>query len=481
MASLPQEHDEEFRAEGIKVLKLLLPDVAPSDTSVSPESRISNKMRALADLGRKHGFKSYNPHWMGLDIYTLILMEKMNQSCIINNSVNVLTRSGGHLGFGLGMLIGETYPLNNLENIGNELKHCIRRGNEVICIPLTLQTPLDDEEDEDEVVKKYAVHSNLLIYRPGLKIVERYEPHGAALNVEVNSQFNVDLNETLREIFEDDLKQYIGNVKYIESDESCPSDEFKGAQYLEDLAGHEKGDGNGSCAMWMLFMMELVLLNPKETLFNIQYMMSDHSFVGPAFMRNLVRGYIIQVEDAIDKLIQTLRRLENATTDADGHPLLPFQYPPVTPLMNSELTNEQVADAHKAQLVKFFSTERDRLSAWFLRTKLLLESRNEPYEDYDESNGLNNEDDGNEEDYESSKKQKRPLVGYVINDGLLNGSNDDSDYGPINYDTDNGESPAAEEPKRKDKKKKKVKKSLYEEYDIEELKSQGLSGPIRSV
>ena len=134
------------------------------------------------------------------EINYILLMKKHNVSCIKNNRADGIDSV---LGLGIPVFNGLHAILP--EDLGTQLRGCIQRDNRVIVIPIGLPG-----------------HANLLIYRPTLVKVERFEPHGLFLNSNAQHATELKTNAYLKELFETKLTRYIGPVDYIPPSETCP-------------------------------------------------------------------------------------------------------------------------------------------------------------------------------------------------------------------------------------------------------------------
>ena len=94
----------------------------------------------------------------------------------------------------------------------------MKRGSKLIFIPLSISTVAD-------------AHANLLIYRPDVKTVERFDPHGSQTEMfgdeGENEDMNRDLNDDLNELFETKLRPALGSYtpKYVHAEPSLPCQE----------------------------------------------------------------------------------------------------------------------------------------------------------------------------------------------------------------------------------------------------------------
>ena len=131
------------------------------------------------------------------------------------------------------------------ELIIDELKKCITEGTEVIVIRLGIV--MDDFFGAGG-------HSNIIVFRPKIGVLERFEPHGSFLrprDPKQITQLNLFVNDGL-----DYIKDYLFQqvtpdipIRYVSSDSVCP---WFGPQALSN-------DRIGFCTVWSTMMVNLIL------------------------------------------------------------------------------------------------------------------------------------------------------------------------------------------------------------------------------
>lgn len=114
--------------------------------------------------------------------------------------------------------------------------------------------------------KKYSeYHANMLIYDKYNDIMYRFEPNGCIVELELWYE-----HKDFDKQFESLIKKEFGIKTYKPPKLSCP---FLG---LQELQANEKLehtlDPGGFCATWSLFVIDLVLRNPRKDLKNLQLM-----------------------------------------------------------------------------------------------------------------------------------------------------------------------------------------------------------------
>jgi len=236
------------------------------------------------------------------------------------------------------------------------LQGCIDRNNRVIVIPLGLPG-----------------HANLLIYRPLLRTVERFEPHGGAFQLNPQGETEVNVNAHLKKLFEERLTTYIGPVTYIPPSETCPVIRGKkwGLQKYEGDLKKLEHEGGGYCNIWTLIVRDMILANPEMTTLNVNDEILKHSQQNPTYLSRLVRGYVVLLEKELDRLVKLARILYNKVEGASGS----FKFRDVSILRNGKsdkLNREKVIDAHRDIITEFFTKEKPNLTDWLLNVQLNL-------------------------------------------------------------------------------------------------------------
>jgi len=182
------------------------------------------------------------------------------------------------------------------ERLSTDLLDCIERGEKMIAIPLNFLT-------------KEEAHSNMLIYRPDEKTIERFEPHGQKFYGYEKDQDEI-INKTLKTMFEKKMKPYLKKYtpKYIPANEVCPVD--KGFQYLEPQIKGLEQEGGGFCNLWSLFFLELIFLNPNISTKEVLQKALDISKEDPQYLKNVIRGYVKKTEKTIDKFMKRIKETD---------------------------------------------------------------------------------------------------------------------------------------------------------------------------
>lgn len=249
-------------------------------------------METLNKQGEASGPVNYRP-WSILQIIPFItILSKNKNNCIITDKQLMGIRVSCS-----DMKCSLNHKLfNNAKKIAKDILECIKQNNKIIIIYLTIL-----HEDIPDG------HANILIYRPDAKRIERFEPHGAEYGVGIGNENKV-INNVLRKLFEDKMKQCLGDYtpKYYSPEFLCPY--RYGFQTLEEQMGLDKfgNESIGFCGMWSLFIMELILLNPNSSTEEIIEIANLESSRDPAYLKNLIRGYTLTTEHVLDKVLKFL-------------------------------------------------------------------------------------------------------------------------------------------------------------------------------
>jgi len=276
-------------------LDIPTPTPAPENI-IKIVNKINDKIDELQKEGAKVGGVFYDADTIISDILYIALLLKYEKKCaFITGNFNEFTA---------GITINsdfKNYINNNLfrdaQKISKALMNCIDRGEELIAIPLSLLFGISN-----------IGHANMLFYRPFQKTVERYEPHGKEYgNSEKN---NETFNKILKYFWEVAVKPYLKEYTPIFNEPSSICPYSRGFQSLESQIKGLKEEGGGFCSLWTLFVMELMFLNPElssKEVFVEAINLTKHD---PEYIKNIIRGYCIQVEKLLDEFIKKIGYLK---------------------------------------------------------------------------------------------------------------------------------------------------------------------------
>ena len=207
-----------------------------------------------------------------------------------------------------------------MDTIMNKYLECAKR-NKILVIPLSLPQ-----------------HSNMLIFNPVLKQLERYEPHGIGTDGEKNSGLDRRLEYVAKYIKNSGKdKKYTENFRYSPSIESCPKlpksmkKNINGLQHYDGTPQQIKQrkiidgvifeDPGGFCCMWSYLQMDYRLSNPSLKPNELGTELMKKFETNPKkFLREFIRGYTWGLmEDLIKGLggIKILDKLNNYSTKTD--------------------------------------------------------------------------------------------------------------------------------------------------------------------
>lgn len=261
------------------------PKIKQKDFNVEKNvENILKKIEKLKQIGEEKGPVHYKGYTIIADLAYMNVISKYGGQCVIVDPDNME----------VGIKINTTSDINQtkINNIGTMLKKCVDRGLEIIVIPLDLLFGAN-----------LSSHANLLVYRPFQRIVERFEPHGQQYG---NSEkYDNIFNNKLRQLFEEDLRPILGDIRYKKPSDICPNK--RGFQSLENEIKDLKQEGGGFCTMWSLFLMEMIFLNPEKTTKEIIEEVFNITKSQPAYLKSLIRGYVIEIENGLNELSKYLK------------------------------------------------------------------------------------------------------------------------------------------------------------------------------
>lgn len=198
-----------------------------------------------------------------------------------------------------------TYPLTRAKAVAKfkvTFKKCVE-NKEPFVIPIN-------------IVK--GAHSNMLIFNPIRKEVERFEPHGAYTGISRDGFNEVRLNLNIAKFIEEIAPEY----EYLPPNRICPVG-FRGFQSYQsslDESGSWGGvkitNGGGYCCAWSYFYADMRLKFPA--LSGEQIMNKAYEVLGkePQVLKDFIRGqfmFLVPEIDSIDKryrLLDTVRAFE---------------------------------------------------------------------------------------------------------------------------------------------------------------------------
>lgn len=310
-----QERDLNFKCRKIKI-------PAPATENPSINKKDATELIKFITLLEEKGSEyeetgiHYTPHNIFETLMYEYLIEKYNtKECFLYS----YTKDYGvqplfiHIGQ-FGLLGNDEYISKYQKYIYKMIKlimNCIQKiqntEQEVLIIPMSI---LYHEDDGPEG------HSNMLIYRKSLHVLEHYEPQGkkilskTSINIDLKNIMKIIINKMNTRNKEHNYQYYKGKIKYIPSNYVCIYNE--GLQIIENelflpsyIKEIEKG---GLCSVWSIFFAELTLLNPyltsKEILDNVFNCINNGCIINSQKTKNVIRGYLDMIYNKINPIVK---------------------------------------------------------------------------------------------------------------------------------------------------------------------------------
>lgn len=179
---------------------------------------------------------------------------------------------------------------------------CIKKGETVLIVPINL------------IVKKEG-HANMMIIKVETREIYRYEPHGYETTGTDKFNTNADkLWKTLTKELNKCLSLKKTPFKYIPADKTCPrlNKEFrKGLQYYEYLYKRTSGkilakEGGGYCQLFSFLFAECYIVNKDMPIKLVYEYILDYVNNNAEKAIMIIRGYLHDINDRVNKLINKL-------------------------------------------------------------------------------------------------------------------------------------------------------------------------------
>ena len=286
---------------GIQTVLIILQKPVSSLFGNLQEEKEEGFIDRLAELG-KLGVVDYNASASVSDLLQLYFLEKYKSKCAITSYYDKDKFNNSDLfkdkltnGIDVNM-----FTPKNSEFVGKQLQRCIKLGEKTIVIPLGITK-----------------HQNMLIYKPELKEVYRFEPHGAFTSS--NEKATETVNKKIDKFFQS-MKKYIGDVKFYSPLEICPRIDGKSVQGFQSMENNWlykqkdikkiKKMEQGFCQLWSWFFAEMVLLNPKLSIKEVYE--KAYNLIGkePEKFRQVIRGFHRNIDNELEKLKNSLLTLK---------------------------------------------------------------------------------------------------------------------------------------------------------------------------
>lgn len=265
-----------------------LPVPTPAPENIEPViEKIFAKIEKLKQKGEQHSSGViYSDDPIIFVLVYLKLLEKYGNKCsvtTVDEHIFQLSSEIAFSGIEIDEFIQELGPQQS-DYLGETLKDCVDRGVNIIIIPLVIN--FDNSS-----------HANILIYKPKQKTIERFEPFGM--------DFTNDFDAAFKSLVEIQLKPFLGPLTYASPALICPTPQ--GLQSLEaSLSGFDTKEGGGFCMMWSCFLTEMILMNPENTTKEIIDQVFAITKKDPLYLKQIIRGYVKDVEEMIDELIKSV-------------------------------------------------------------------------------------------------------------------------------------------------------------------------------
>ena len=218
----------------------------------------------------------------------------------------------------------EEKELNNIKKVVKKIIECIHTQSKLIVVELDLYLP-------------FGAHSNVIIIRPELNLIEYFEPHGKFLDVEVEAGFknkngsikylptemilsrffNIFLQTCNEEFQKNNIEQYTG----LFANSTCPYDDgLQAAECQSEIERIESIEDGGYCQLWSFFIVHMVLLNPSRAIADIyRIIYSIFRFKGGNklkndYLRHIAYGYSRFINDIMVEYFSKYLDMNNKFT-----------------------------------------------------------------------------------------------------------------------------------------------------------------------
>jgi hypothetical protein len=307
-----QERDLNF-----KCIKIKIP--APATENPSINKKDATELIKFITLLEEKGsdYEETGIHYESSSLLESILYEylteKYNTNCFLYGYTKeygwkplfINIHNNGLLGDDNYLSKYQKYVYKMIKLIMNCIQKIQNTDQEVIIIPMI-------------ITYVEGTHSNMMIYRKSLNVLEHYEPHGKKIFSETN--INLDIKNIMKIIVnkmntrnkEHKYRFYKGKIKYISPINICIHNE--GFQAIESQlvlsSGIKDIEKGGFCSIWSIFFAELTLINPyltsKEILENILNCDTINCVNASQKTKNVIRGYLDFMYNKINPIIQNL-------------------------------------------------------------------------------------------------------------------------------------------------------------------------------
>ena len=315
-----QERDLNFKCRKIKI-------PAPATENPSINKKDATELIQFITLLEEKGSEyedtgiHYTPRYILESIMYEYLIEKYNtKKCFIYGYTKDYGLKPLFINIYKYGLLGDNYYLSKYQKyvykmiklIMNCIKKIQNTDQEVLIIPLNLLYPGKNGPSS---------HSNMLIYRASLNVLEHYEPHGKKIKTSYNPHINLNIIKIMKIIVdkmnarnkEHNYIFYKKKIKYIPPKNTCIYNKglqlIEGALFLSENI--RKIESEGLCVIWSIFFAELTLMNPfltsSEILDNVINCVDMNACVQKSQKtKNVIRGYLDYVYNKINPIVKKL-------------------------------------------------------------------------------------------------------------------------------------------------------------------------------
>ena len=302
----PKKEEIVAKAEAEVSSDTFLPAPMPEITK-KEEKSLKSFLSKLEEMGKESVGKYYTASWLFTNLLFTGLLLKYGNRCFWEQDLaGEGFKSDGFPLSNIKVIYNDVALNNNVaftpiknksyqKIFGEHLRKCISREEDIILIPLSLVAYNKTEVGKNMQYTPAATsHANMLVIRPKMGIVERFEPQGGTTSIGsiVYSAEN-NVNTVLKEFFEKDMQPYIGKLKYVPPIDICPSIGFQSIESKTKLVAKDiyKSNIGGFCAMWSLFFAELVLMNPDKPSKELVEEALDIAKSEPDYLFKVISGY----------------------------------------------------------------------------------------------------------------------------------------------------------------------------------------------
>jgi hypothetical protein len=253
------------------------------EPTISCPNNIKKKMEMYSK--NKDNLQLFKGYGIIEAMFYMYLFKRYNSSCYIIDSKNYA------VGLTLNKRIDNEEQYNFYDYVAYRLKNCIKKGSNIVIIPLT-------------ILFNGTGHMNILVYRKANNVIEHFEPHGRTLmirNKEVKGFLKKSLNSFMENLNDYFKKANLDQVTFIPSKEVFPY--YIGLQTLESALPYNDKNVKGYCAAWSALFAELVLTNPhlssREIVEGV-YVTAGKGYGGQN-LKDIIEGYANHINEKVNK------------------------------------------------------------------------------------------------------------------------------------------------------------------------------------